>query len=266
MLRSTPPTPSRRGAVFALLLVLLAPPACAQIALGGIERQAAQIFEEMKKSIPQSRNPRARQFVQCVAMSLVPQLEPGYANMQWEVVLFAHEAVNAFALPGGKVGVFTGMFRVADTQDKLAAVLGHEMAHVTLAHPEKRARRRTLTGLAAGVASILLGGGDPIAQSALSDVLSMGAELGLNRPYDREQEIEADVRGLHYMAAAGFDPRASIDLWKRMDAVKGGAAPPEFLSTHPSSDKRLDTLIGELVPTLKQFNAARAHGRVPDCL
>lgn len=265
MERSAPPAPPLRGTVFVLLFALLAPPAPAQIALGGIERQAAQLFEEMKTRIPQSRNPRARQFVQCVAMSLVPQLEPKYANMHWEVVLFAHDAINAFALPGGKVGVFTGMFRAADTPDALAAVIGHEMAHVTLEHPEKRARRRTLTGLAASVASIFFGGGDPIAQNALSDVLSMGAELGLNRPYDREQEIEADVRGLHYMAAAGFDPRAAIELWKRMDALKRGA-PPEFLSTHPSSDKRLETLIGELVPTLQRFNAARERGRVPDCL
>jgi len=255
----------RRRALATLvpLLWLLAQGVQAGAGGAALERQAGQLFEQMKAQIPRSRDVRAQQLVECVALHLVPRLEPGFARLAWEVVLFEHGSVNAFALPGGRVGVFTGMLRVARDQDMLAAVLGHEMAHVTARHPEKRASRRTLTGLATGLASVFLGG-STVGQRALADVLSIGAELGLNRPYDRDQELEADIRGLRYMAAAGFDPRASIALWKQMGRV-GAGAPPEFLSTHPASERRLDALIGELAGALRTFNDARGQGRIPDC-
>ncbi|MGE0385302.1 MAG: M48 family metallopeptidase [Gammaproteobacteria bacterium] len=244
-------------------------PGAAQVSIGGggVEKQSRAAFQQMKAHIPQSTNARAIALVDCIARAVIAQTDPEQAQKDWEIVLFEHDAVNAFAMPGGKVGVFTGLFRVANNQHMVAAVLGHEIAHVTLKHAERRATRRTLTGLATGVATGVASavlGGNIFTQRALSDVMGYGAEMGLNRPYDRGQETDADVRGLHYMAAAGFDPRATIELFKRMGRIDRNA-PPEWASTHPSSDTRLDTLISNLAPTLATYNGAQAAGRGHQC-
>lgn len=228
-----------------------------------VARQADAVFRQMKNQIPVSSNLRAQQVVECVSWGIINQLDEAYRRLDWEIVLFEQGSANAFAMPGGKIGVHTGIFSVARNQHQLAAVIGHEIAHVTLQHAAKRANRKALTSGAVAVLSSVLGDGGLSSQVATS-ALGMGAELGLNRPYDRNQESEADIVGLRYIARSGFDPREAIELWKSMSDLKQ-KAPPEFLSTHPSDDTRMDGLIGALTDALIEANRARQAGVAVDC-
>ena len=241
-----------------LILAAGAPAAHGLVSEREIERQAERAFRQIKAQVPISRDPAARDLVQCVAASIIDQLDEPYRSMEWEVELFEHGAANAFAMPGGKIGVFTGILDLAEGQDGLAAVIGHEVAHVTARHSLKRARKQIRNQLLVAAAAGAIGG------RGTADALSLGAEIGLNLPFDRKQEIQADTLGLELMSKAGFDPRASIRLWKNM-AAQAGVAPPQFLSTHPSTDARLDGMIDLLVPSLVRFNQAHAEGRMPRC-
>lgn len=219
-----------------------------------IERQARVQWMMMKRQTPLAPSPRIQSYVECVANSIIDVLPTEYGDLAWEVVVFDDESMNAFAMPGGKVGVFTGILRVADTPDALAAVIGHEIAHLTSDHVMERAKRQSRTEL-----GVLLGN----AATGMGDLLRTGAAIGLTLPYGRSQESEADVTGLEYMAKAGYDPRATIYLWKSMSGAR--ESPPEFLSTHPSDDRRLDDLVKSLTPALLEYNAAREAGHIPNC-
>lgn len=220
-----------------------------------IERQARVQWLQMKRQLPLAPNSRVQSYVECITNSVIEVLDPEFGDLAWEVVVFDDDAMNAFAMPGGKVGVFTGILRVADTPDALAAVIGHEIAHLTSDHVMQRAKRHSRTE-----ALSIIGG----AATGMGDLIRTGAAIGLTLPFSRRQESEADVVGLEYMAKAGFDPRASIDLWKNMSSAKQNA-PPEFLSTHPADDRRLDDLVKRLTPSLVEYNTAREAGKRPNC-
>ena len=151
-----------------------------------ILRQSRLQWLTMKRDIPKPGNPYVQPFVECISYGIIETLEEPYASMDWEVVVFDGEALNAFAMPGGKIGVFTGIFTVADTPDALATVIGHEIAHLTEDHVMARARRGTWTQLATilGTAATSGYGGSSIRQ---------GVQIGLSLPFDRRQESEADV-------------------------------------------------------------------------
>ena len=141
----------------------------------------------------------------------------GMAGQHWEFNLINDDTPNAFALPGGYVGVNTGLFQVVKTEDQLAAVMGHEIAHVVAHHPEERISREALVGTGAAV----LGAAAP----DLAGLASSAATLGLILPFSREQESEADIIGLQYMARAGYDPRAAVQVWQNFAAAGGGEPP-----------------------------------------
>jgi predicted Zn-dependent protease len=223
-----------------------------------VRRQARVQWLEMKRHLSPEPDARVQRYVQCVANRVLAELPAEQANLEWEVVVFDDETVNAFADPNGKVGVFNGLLKVADTPDSLAAVLGHEIAHATEGHVMNMARRAARQDM-----WVLLGsagtGLDP-------GLLREGAAIGLALPFAREQETAADLVGLRYMARAGFDPRAAIYLWKSMSAAQEGKnRPPEFLSDHPSDDARLDDIVKQIVPALVEYNAAREAGKRPNC-
>ena len=224
-----------------------------------LESESGQQFQEMRAKIPASTDAQITAYVNCVAADIVQQLEKPYSDEDWDVVVFESEDINAFAMPGGHIGVYTGLLAVAENQDQLAAVIGHEVAHVTQQHSLKRVNREMTTraGVIAGTA--VLGAGPGV-----GDIVSMGAQLGLSLPFSRANETEADTVGLDYMAAAGFNPGASIQLWKNM-AQKNKLGPPEFLSTHPSGDSRIQDLVKQLPEALKLYNTAQAAGRKPNC-
>jgi predicted Zn-dependent protease len=177
----------------------------------------------------------------------------------WEVVVFKDDNPNAFALPGGKMGVYTGMLKVAENQDQLAAVLGHEVGHVLAQHGNERISQQQLTNVALAAAA-----GSGYLDAASMQALGLGAQIGILLPYSRTHESEADVIGLDLMSEAGFDPRESVQLWKNMQKASDGA-PPEFLSTHPSSSTRIDNLLGGMADALKIYNDAHAKGNKPSC-
>jgi predicted Zn-dependent protease len=154
------------------------------------------------------------------------------ADFDWEVNVIDSDQANAFALPGGKMAVYTGLVPVAQNEDAMAVVMGHEIAHAVLRHGAQRMAQQRLSqiGQAAGAFS----GMDPQQQQMVMAAMGYGYLL----PYARKHETEADEVGLMLAAAACFDPRESVPLWQRM-GQGGGEAPPEFASTHPSSATRI---------------------------
>ena len=220
-------------------------------------RQSRLQWLTMKRDTPRPGNPYVQPFVECVSYGIIRTLEEPYASMDWEIIVFDGEELNAFALPGGKIGVYTGIFNVADTPDALAAVIGHEIAHLTENHVMQRARRGTWNTLATILGNnVIRGFGDSVRQ---------GVQIGLSLPFNRQQETDADIVGLDYMARAGFDPRASIKLWKNMVEDRNGPNPPEFLSTHPADDRRMHELVRNMVPALIVSNETNEQGRAIDC-
>ncbi|HEV7370162.1 M48 family metallopeptidase, partial [Arenibaculum sp.] len=148
--------------------------------------------------------------------------------------------------PGGKIGVYEGMFQVAENEAQLAAVVGHEIAHNQAQHAQQRLSSQAATELGTQVLGAVLQGGNVGGGQQIAALLGAGAQYGLILPYSRNQELEADRLGLLMMARAGYDPRAAVQLWRNMGAA-GGARPPEFMSTHPGPESRIARL-EELVP------------------
>lgn len=227
-----------------------------------MRQMGAAAFEEMKAEKNLSNDPAVREYVQCVSSALTRTLDD---RSQWEVAVFEDDAVNAFALPGGKIGVFTGLLDVAENQDQLAAVIGHEIAHVLAEHSNARvsANYATAAGLQA-VDALISGQASGATRQQAMALLGLGAQYGVLMPYGRSQEREADVLGVQIMAEAGFRPEASVDLWQNM-AEAGGPSPPEILSTHPSPDSRMDDLRDELPEANEIYERAVDAGQRPDC-
>jgi predicted Zn-dependent protease len=229
-----------------------------------MEAQASAAFNRMRADVPLVTDRQTIDFVACVAQSVVDVLEPPYNDIEWELAIFESDSVNAFAMPGGKIGVFSGILKVTENEHQLAAVIGHEIAHVTLNHSAERASRAGLTNFGINAIAIILGGGYTGATYTAQQALYAGATFGITLPYSRGRETEADTVGLDYMARAGFDPRESVPLWQRM-GEGAGSAPAEFMSTHPAPDTRIENLISLWKETLPLYNQAIAEGRQPDC-
>ncbi|MFZ1625065.1 MAG: M48 family metallopeptidase [Gammaproteobacteria bacterium] len=250
---------SRAVVVVAVLVSLLAGCALPLASESELETESDKQFAKMRAELVVSNDAQTRAYVNCVSAAVIRQLERPYSDKEWDVEVFESEDINAFAMPGGHIGVYTGILNVAENQDQLATVIGHEVAHVTRQHALNRVNREMTTQAGVIAGSAVLGGGQ-----AAGQLLSMGAQLGLSLPYGRAQESDADVVGLKYMAAAGFNPQQSIQLWKNM-AKKSKLGPAPFLSTHPSGDTRIQDLIEQLPSALKLYNAAQAAGKRPVC-
>ncbi|MFC0676449.1 M48 family metallopeptidase [Lysobacter korlensis] len=229
-----------------------------------LNRLGAEAFAQAKASNRQGGDARQNAYVRCVVDAVTRQL-PSEWQAQWDVALFADESPNAFALPGGKVGINTGIFKVARNQDQLAAVIAHEIGHVVSRHHDERITRQLGTQTLLGIGSAILGSqyGEGAAQAA--NQLGGAAAQGLFLlPNNRAQESEADILGQQLMARAGFDPRQAVNLWENMIDV-GGARGPAFLSTHPDPRERLDELRNRATELTPVHQQARASGRAPNC-
>ena len=229
-----------------------------------MKADAARAFNQMRANMPLATDRNTIDFVACVAEAVVAQLEPPYNDIEWELAIFEAESINAFAMPGGKIGVFTGILTETETQHQLATVIGHEIAHVTARHSASRAMSSELTNLGINALAVILGGGYTGASYTAQQALAYGATFGITLPHSRADETEADVIGLDYMSRAGFDPRESVPLWQRMGG-ESGRAPAEFMSTHPANETRIENLVSEWQKTLPLYNQARANGFIPDC-
>jgi predicted Zn-dependent protease len=215
-----------------------------------------------KKERVESGTPAAR-YIDCVARAVVAVAPAPRGGGRWDVTTFESDQVNAFALPGGNIGVYTGLLKAARTPSQLAAVLGHEVAHVEAEHAN--ARLSTQYAADAGLSIIqVLGQGTVLESQTAMAMLGLGTQVGVLLPFSRAQESEADVLGLDYMARAGFDPDEAVQLWRNMAEVGGGGG-PAFLSTHPASESRIEALRKRMPKAREQYREARAHGRRPDC-
>ncbi|MEO0575233.1 MAG: M48 family metallopeptidase [Pseudomonadota bacterium] len=228
-----------------------------------LEAQGQATFDKMQAEVPLVKDPATINFVTCVAEAIVESLEGEPAMFEWELAIFNQQQINAFVLPGGKISVYTGLLQVTKNDAQLAAVIGHEVAHVTERHPAERIARTNATMTGAQILSGIVGG-TPIAAQSASTAIQIGAQLGLLLPFTRGQESEADEVGLEFMANAGFDPRESVKLWQNMQDSRDGE-PPEFMSTHPSSETRIDKLISQMPKALLLYNNAQQAGRRPNC-
>lgn len=223
----------------------------------------ATAFQKMQTEMPVSRDERAGRIVRCIADAITAAIEGEHAGTRWEVTVFEEPTPNAFALPGGKIGVNTGLFQVAQNQDQLATVIGHEVAHVLAGHSNERVSTQYAAQAGLSAVQVLSGASSP-AQQQLIALLGAGAQVGVILPFSRAQEREADLMGLDLMARAGFDPQQSIALWQNM-AAAGGGQPPEFLSTHPSHGTRIGDLQQRMPGAMLLREGARQRGAQPRC-
>lgn len=250
------------AALATLLLVACAtsPTGRTQLALfseAKLAEMGAASYQKIKKETPVEQAGGVNRYVQCVADAITRQ-----TGGTWEVTVFEQDQANAFALPGGKIGVYKGLLDVSEGQDQLATVIGHEVAHVLSDHANERVSQQFATQGALQVASAIAGGGAS-GQTAMA-ALGLGAQVGILLPFSRAQESEADVVGLELMARAGFNPSASVDLWRNM-AESGSGKPPEFLSTHPGTQSRIDKLQSQIPKVMPLYRKARSNGRTPNC-
>lgn len=231
-----------------------------------VDSMAAQGFSQMKQQLTVSTDPEKNAQLQRVGERIVNAARARGANIppasQWEFVVFEDDAVNAFAMPGGKVGFYTGIFPLFESDDDLAVVMGHEVAHVTAGHGRERVSHQLATqmaglGLALGLGASRVS--DSTADIALA-AFGAGTSVGILLPFGRHQESEADHIGLIYSASAGYDPRNAVPFWERMGGA-GGASPPEFLSTHPNYQtriRRLQQLMPEVMPLYERSRSDQA--------
>jgi len=213
-------------------------------------------FNELAKTTPRATNRAQVDYVSCVANTITRALPANVNTYDWEVVVFEDPTPNAFALPGGKIGVHTGLLQIAKNQDQLAAVIGHEVAHVLSHHGNERLSQQNLAQTGMSIVGAVLAPSTPMGSLALG-ALGLGVQYGALMPYSRKHESEADIYGLELSAKAGFDPRASVPLWQNMAAASEGQRPPEFLSTHPDPLTRIGDLQREIPRRLPDFQAAR---------
>jgi predicted Zn-dependent protease len=226
-----------------------------QLLMSSVDQEmqmGAQAYHQVKADpkMRPSQDPREIEPVKRVAARIVEAAKRSkYAQMaqqfQWEVTVIKDDkTANAFALPGGKMAVYTGIFPVAKTEAGLAAVMGHEVVHALARHGAERMSQGQLTNTALQVAGAAIGasGRNPVLGQAAMAALGVGAQVGVLLPFSRKHESEADYIGILLAADAGYDPRESVALWERMAQLSGGGGPAEYLSTHPSHDTRIDQL------------------------
>ena len=215
-------------------------------------------FKQIKNEEKISTNVMAIDRVETVGRRIAASVGRSLPDAKWEFVVFDSDDLNAFALPGGKVGVYTGLLALAESDDELAAVMGHEIAHVSSRHSAERMSQQMVAGLTTAGAEVYMKSQDVDHKNRaiVRGALGVGTTVGVMLPFSRLHESEADVIGLKFAAGAGYDPRAAVTFWQKMKAASGDEGqPPEFLSTHPSPDNRiarLKQIAPELLPIYRE--------------
>ena len=222
-------------------------------------------FEQMKHELPINTDVNINTFVLCVANAITENIPESAHQGEWEVVVFDSEQLNAFALPGGKIGVYTGILEVTENQDQLAAIIGHEIGHVLERHSNERLSANKLSNVGIMVAAVALGASDVDNKGLWVAGLGIGVQYGMIMPYSRSHESEADIVGQNLMARAGFDPATSIKLWQNMSLLSEDA-PPEFMSTHPANETRIKQLTEHLTLAMPFYLDAKKQGIKPQCV
>lgn len=227
-----------------------------------LSEMGAQAFSGMKEELKVSTTRVQNTYVECIANAITAQVPASVFDGKWEVVVFDDEQVNAFALPGGKIGVYTGLLGVAENQHQLAAVIGHEVGHVIAEHGNERMSQSTLINMGTQAAGQVLAANEVPQSGPIMAAIGLGMQVGVQLPFSRTHESEADEIGLQLMAKSGFDPRQSVNLWQNMEAASGGNSPMEFLSTHPAPQTRIADLRANMTPALADYQATTNR---PNC-
>jgi predicted Zn-dependent protease len=211
-----------------------------------------QAFNDVKRKYPLNRDPELNLMINRVGQRIAAAAHR--PDFRWEFAVFQDDKMaNAFCLPGGKVGVFTGILKYTKDEAGLATVISHEAAHAIARHAGERMSQGMLAQAGAIGLSLGLGGMNPYAADAIMRAYGLGANVGVLLPYSRTQEYEADKIGLILMAKAGYDPAAALDFWQRMLAYrKDKFQMPQFLSTHPNDENRIKA-IKDYLPTAGQY-------------
>jgi len=221
-------------------------------------KQYAQVLAEAQKKGVLNRDAQQLARVRTVSARLIPQVvvfRKDAAQWKWETNVLTSKDVNAWCMPGGKIAVYTGLIdKLNITDDELAAVMGHEVAHALREHARERMANQMAGQTASAVGAIALEVFTGIRLPQLTDTVSQAVFV---LPNSRENEQEADIIGVELAARAGYDPRAALTLWKKMGQAAGGAGSPEWLSTHPSNETRLRDLQGYVEKVMPLYQAAR---------
>ena len=218
-----------------------------------LNRQAAQLYENVKKKTKLSDDKTKLNEIKEIGSKIeysvsayfdsVGQKDPTH-NFQWEYILIDNDKIkNAWCMPGGKIAVYTGILEITKNKHGLANVMGHEIAHAVAKHSVERASRALVLNVGTQIADIASGGALSRSSRATGiDVAGMLRTFGIDNPFGRKQETEADYLGLIFASLAGYDVRESVKIWDRMKKANKGNEPPEWMSTHPSSQKRIENL------------------------
>lgn len=206
---------------------------------GQMASLSSRAWSDMKKKQKISRNPKYNNRLRSVGKKITTAAN--MQNMNWEYVAFESKQKNAFVLPGGKVGFYTGMMDFLDNDAQLAAIMGHEVGHVRARHGAERYSQGLASQVGMTAAQVAVAASDVSYGAPLVQALGLGLQFGVLLPYSRSHELEADSIGLNYMTKAGYNPHQSVALWQKM-ASEGGSRPPEFMSTHPDPTTRIAAL------------------------
>ena len=240
----------------------------AQATAAQVSELGAAAFYQIASTTSRTENAETAAYARCVGESLDLALEGEMRTVgRFDVAVFDVDEAGAFTLPGGKVGLYTGMLPLLRNQHQLAAVFAHDLAHVVAHHPRDRLGETSAAklGRAEHGAVVVTSRGEPGAESALvMAALGYGPELEETLPYTFEQESEADALGLELMARAGFDPRQCVEMWKNLRRASG-AERPEYFRRHAHNERRIHRLYDEMGRTLEIYRTARELGREPAC-
>tara|TARA_Y100000590_G_scaffold184419_1_gene210184 strand:- start:8031 stop:8870 length:840 start_codon:yes stop_codon:yes gene_type:complete len=218
-----------------------------------INRQAAQLYERVKRKTKLSDDKKQLDEIKEIGSRIessvsayfnsVNKVDPTN-NFQWEYILIDNDKVkNAWCMPGGKIAVYTGILKITKNKHGLANVMGHEIAHAVAKHSIERASRALALNVGTAVLDIVSGGVISNTRRTTGvDVPGMLRQFGIDNPFGRKQETEADYLGLIFSSLSGYDIRESVKIWERMKEAYKGQEPPEWMSTHPSSAKRIENL------------------------
>jgi metalloendopeptidase OMA1, mitochondrial len=215
-------------------------------------------FDQLKKETPISKDPAANALVQKVGHRIAAVADKDMPGAQWEFVVFESKEANAFCLPGGKVGVYTGILPITRDEAGLATVIGHEVGHAVARHGGERMTDAMLLQTGGDILGASLSQGDPRIQSAALVAYGLTSQVGVTLPFSRAQESEADHIGLIYMARAGYDPHAAVAFWQRFadyNRQQGGNT-PAFLRTHPTDATRVQQLETWMPEAMTQYHPA----------
>jgi predicted Zn-dependent protease len=255
-------------ALFSLGLTLLSFSGCSTVPATGksalllmpesaLQEQSNSLFAELKKKEKISSNARHNAMAQRVGEKIAKVAEADMPGVKWEFVVFDSEQLNAFALPGGQVGIYSGIFDLVEEDSDLATVVSHEIAHVSAQHGNQRMSRQMLITAGGVILAAATQKQETKTRNAMLAAYGLGSQVGVVLPFSRGQELEADQVGLSYMARAGYNPRRAIVFWEKMMMKNNPNMMPELLSTHPAHRTRIEALEKQVEIAIDEYYSAK---------